>query len=320
MKQPFVSVKTITYNHEKFIAQCIEGVMMQKTNFDFEYVIGEDCSTDKTMEIVQKYAKMYPDVIRVITSENNVGAAENDDRTDLACVGKYIAFCEGDDFWTDPYKLQKQVDFLEANPDYGLVHTSFSCLKEDKIIEDIWQNEKIPQGRILDEILTANCIATGAVCMRNDLLKKIAIGETIRENSWRMGDYPLWIEVAAQTKIAFMPEDTTTYRIHPNSATHSLNWEGNYKFFRDRYRIKMYYAKKFGRENLLPSLDKMYHRELLKYAIFMKDEKLRNDCQQYFSSETGRELSYWLFSRYPLLDSVFELIYSLRKKHQKLQV
>lgn len=111
MDKPFVSVKTITYNHEKFIAQCIEGIMMQKTNFAFEYIIGEDCSTDSTMEIVQEYARRYPDVIRIITAEKNVGAVENDNRTDRACRGKYVAFCEGDDFWTDPYKLQKQVDF-----------------------------------------------------------------------------------------------------------------------------------------------------------------------------------------------------------------
>jgi glycosyltransferase involved in cell wall biosynthesis len=110
--KPLVSVKTITYNHAPYIRRCIEGVLMQKTTFPFELVIGEDCSTDGTREIVLDYAKKYPEIIRVITSESNVGAKENSIRTNLACQGEYIAFCEGDDYWIDPLKLQKQYEAI----------------------------------------------------------------------------------------------------------------------------------------------------------------------------------------------------------------
>lgn len=315
MDKPFVSVKTITYNHEKFIAQCIEGIMMQKTNFAFEYIIGEDCSTDSTMEIVQEYARRYPDVIRIITAEKNVGAVENDNRTDRACRGKYVAFCEGDDFWTDPYKLQKQVDFLEANPQYGMVHTSFSCINGDKLIENVWKDKKIPQGDVLDELISGNYIATATVCIRNEFLKKIRIANQIKENKWRMGDYPLWIEVAAQSKIAYMPDVTMTYRVHPDSATHSLDWNGDFKFFQSRYQIKRYYVEKYDRDKLLPFLDKRYHQELLKYAIFLKNRELRDLCLNYFKKESkGSQIPYLLFSKYSFLDPVFELAYSLKKK------
>lgn len=317
MTTPFVSVKTITYNHEKFIAQCIEGIMMQKTNFSFEYIIGEDCSTDGTMKIVQEYAKKYPDVIRIITDEKNVGAIENDNRTDDACKGKYVAFCEGDDFWTDPHKLQKQIDFLEENKQYGMVHSSFSCLNGKKLAEDVWQNKKIPQGDVLDDLISGNCIATATVCIRNKFLQKIRIANQIKENKWRMGDYPLWIEVSAQSQIGYMPEDMMTYRVHPNSATHGLDWNGNYKFFQSRYQIKKYYVNKYDRKKLIPFLDKMYHRELLKYAIFLKDDELRKTCVTYFKTKgSSKELPYLLFSKYSFLDSVFGLIYSLRKRTQ----
>jgi glycosyltransferase involved in cell wall biosynthesis len=318
-KRPLVSVKTITYNHEPFIAQCIESVMMQKTNFDFEFIIGEDCSTDGTMAIVQKYAKKYPDIIRIITSEHNVGAAENDHRSDLACIGKYVAFCEGDDYWLDPYKLQKQVDFLEANPDFGMVHTNFTCLNGQKRLDGVWNDVDIPRGEVLNELLTKNCVATASVCIRNDLLKKINIGETILSNNWRMGDYPLWLEVAGQSKIGYLEDDTTCYRIHSSSATHSTNWEGDYKFFQDRFKIKRYYAKKYNRLSLMPMLEKRYHQELLKFAIFLKDNQLRTACINYFKTQgTRKEIPYLLFSKYPLLDSIFELIYSSRKKMQTL--
>ena len=115
-KKPLVSIFSLAYNHEAFIEKAIESWLMQKTNFRVEAVIGEDNSTDKTREIVFDYAKKYPDFIRVVTSDSNIGMRANSMRTRLACNGKYIAFCEGDDYWIDPLKLQKQVDIMEANP------------------------------------------------------------------------------------------------------------------------------------------------------------------------------------------------------------
>lgn len=117
---PLLSIVTITYNHEPFIAQTIEGVLMQQVNFPIEFIIAEDCSTDGTRAICQQYADQCPELIRLITSESNVGAIANERRAMLAARGKYIAFCEGDDYWTDPLKLQKQVDFLEAHPAYSV--------------------------------------------------------------------------------------------------------------------------------------------------------------------------------------------------------
>ena len=117
---PLLSIVTITYNHEPFIAKTIEGVLMQQVKFPIELIIAEDCSTDGTRAICQRYAEEYPDLIRLITSESNVGAIPNERRAMLAARGKYIAFCEGDDYWTDPLKLQKQVDFLESHPDYSV--------------------------------------------------------------------------------------------------------------------------------------------------------------------------------------------------------
>ena len=120
VQQPLVTVRTSAYQHESYIKQCIEGVLMQKTTFQVEYIIGEDYSTDSTRNIVFDYAKKYPDLIRVITADYNVGMKANGLRCIKHSRGKYMAMCEGDDYWTDPFKLQKQVDFLEQNPDYVL--------------------------------------------------------------------------------------------------------------------------------------------------------------------------------------------------------
>ena len=118
--KPLVSIVTITYNHEKYIEKCIEGVLSQIMNFPIEFIIAEDCSTDNTRAICEEYARKNPSIITLITSSENVGALANERRAIESAQGKYIALCEGDDYWTDPLKLQKQVDFLETHPDYSV--------------------------------------------------------------------------------------------------------------------------------------------------------------------------------------------------------
>ena len=130
-KSFLVSVCIITYNHEKFIAQNLESVLMQKTNFPIEIVIAEDCSTDNTRTIIKEYQDKYPDMIRPIFHNKNVGAISNArDYAIPQCTGKYIALCEGDDYWSDPEKLQKQVDFLENNSAYTFCTHRFRVYNE----------------------------------------------------------------------------------------------------------------------------------------------------------------------------------------------
>ena len=130
-----VSINCTTYNHEKYIKDSIEGFLMQKTNFTYEILIGEDCSTDQTKQIVEEYVEKYPNLIRMITSEQNVGARLNSQRLIEASKGKYIAECEGDDYWIDPYKLQKQVDYMESNEDCTFCFHNANIIKANKKIE-----------------------------------------------------------------------------------------------------------------------------------------------------------------------------------------
>lgn len=125
MNTPLVSICCITYNHAPFIRQCLEGFLMQK-GVDYEILIHDDCSTDGTTEIVKEYAAKYPDLIFPLYETENQFCKPGRESMDFynyrRARGKYIAYCEGDDYWTDPYKLQKQVDFMEANPEYSLCY------------------------------------------------------------------------------------------------------------------------------------------------------------------------------------------------------
>ncbi|WP_121356703.1 glycosyltransferase family 2 protein [Flavisolibacter nicotianae] len=119
--QPLLSVLVITYNHENYIRQCLEGIVMQKTTFPIEVIVGEDCSTDNTRAVVREFEERYPDMIKPVYHTKNVGGGKNAYEFCYPLIkGAYVAFCEGDDYWTDPYKLQKQVDFLEQHPEFVL--------------------------------------------------------------------------------------------------------------------------------------------------------------------------------------------------------
>lgn len=132
-KRVMVSILCITYNHAAFIEQTLASFIEQKTTFRFEIVIGEDCSTDETLQIVQRWAEKYPDKIKLLSGAPNLGVQLNWVRTYQACSGRYIAMCEGDDRWTDPLKLQKQFDYMEDHPDCALTFGNAQAHKENGI-------------------------------------------------------------------------------------------------------------------------------------------------------------------------------------------
>lgn len=141
--EPLVSVSVATYQHEPYIRQCLDSILMQKTNFPYEIIVGEDDSTDGTREICIEYAEKYPDKIRLFLRDRNLSHLKDENGKlikrlngvlgfgRMSSRGKYIALCEGDDYWTDPLKLQKQVDFFEANPTCSLVFTGCEIHKSN---------------------------------------------------------------------------------------------------------------------------------------------------------------------------------------------
>lgn len=135
MMYPLVTIRCCTYNHEPYIRQCLEGFVMQRTNFRFEAIVHDDASTDGTATIIREYAERYPDIIKPIyETENQYSKHDGSIRRimDAHTHGKYVALCEGDDYWTDPYKLQKQVDFLESHPDYVMCSHRFDQYYEEE--------------------------------------------------------------------------------------------------------------------------------------------------------------------------------------------
>jgi len=165
---PLVCVDLLTYNQEAYIAQTIESILMQETNFKFVVVIGEDCSTDSTRAIVLKYQQQYPEKIIVKLPKHNLGMWYNETTNIALCNSKYIAWCEGDDYWTDPLKLQKQVDFLEDNPGFVLCFHKMEVMRIDGSIgPDFITNIPEEHQSIQDLAENGNYIHTPSVVYRN---------------------------------------------------------------------------------------------------------------------------------------------------------
>ncbi|MBK8489484.1 MAG: glycosyltransferase [Saprospirales bacterium] len=232
---PLVSICMISFNVEAYIADAIEGVLIQEADFPVELVIGDDCSTDRTREIAREYAARYPDKIRLLTFEDNMGIAGNTARTLEYCIAPYIAICDSDDVWTDPLKLKKQVDFLEKNPDYGAVYTDVQTISEKGAQIDDPEIEAIrymySKGDIFFQLLEGNFISNSTTVFRREFLDDHTISPY---RNYFVQDYILWVHIATRAKIQYFPERTTLYRKHSSSvtsATPAIKLQGNKRLF-----------------------------------------------------------------------------------------
>ena len=254
---PLVSIRCLVYNHEPYLRQCLDGFVMQQTTFPFEAIVHDDASTDGSAAIIREYAEKYPDIIKPIYETENQFSKHDGSLTramDEAMHPSsiYVASCEGDDYWTDPNKLQMQVDIMEADESIGLVHTAAQVfVQQTGAFKDrLWGQ---PIGSFEDELI-ANRPVTLTTCYRKRLLINYRdyVKAIIRE--WRMGDYPLWLYISYHAKTAFIEKPTGVYRILENSASHSADIQKLADFEISAFNIRAYFAEHFHHEHLLKRL------------------------------------------------------------------
>lgn len=244
-----VSVWMTTYNHESYISEAIEGVLNQKTNFSYELIIGEDNSTDNTRQICLDYENKYPGTIKLILNNQNIGLIANYNMTLQKCKGKYVAYCDGDDYWSDPLKLQKQVDFLERNESLDLVCTDKNVQSGMKIY--------ISEGNMrfadisFETIVLSNMICPSTVLIKSEIAKKYSssVTEAAIVRNWLTFDYPLWLEISMDHKIGFIPDVTCVYRFVPDSGSHPYDTLKAYRWDKCLLDIQLYYYKKYITRN-----------------------------------------------------------------------
>lgn len=211
----------ITYGQEKYIGQAIEGVLMQETDFSYELVISNDSSPDNSDAVIKNYINTHPrgNVIKYVKHQDNLGAIPNFHFALNLCEGKYIAACEGDDYWTDPLKLQKQISFLEANPDYAASFHDVVTLYDGRKVsfrED--RQNTIVNPVVLKDLLESDwLIPTCSFVFRS---KNLVLPPFYKE--MRFGDFILFCSVILNSKAYYMEEQMGVYRRNNfNSLTHS---------------------------------------------------------------------------------------------------
>ncbi|MFA7081586.1 MAG: glycosyltransferase [Bacteroidales bacterium] len=269
---PLVSIICITYNHESYIRNCLDGFINQITNFNIEILIHDDASLDNTVNIIKEYEQKYPGIIKPIYQIENqfskIGYQFIENLIFSRAKSKYIAFCEGDDYWIDPLKLQKQVDFLEANNDYGLVFSdiNFFFESENKIINKVFQTKYYPLYFSFEEhVENAGYLAPCTWLIRSNVMSKKELYAT----DWT---FITMLDIMLNSKIYYLPEVTAVYRYRSGSASKQKEIKKKYKYFKGIFETRIHYCKlHLPNDKLENKLRKKGYINLFFLAFYNKD-------------------------------------------------
>ena len=270
-----VSIWCAVYNHENFLRETLNSFVSQKTSFCFEIIVHDDASTDASRIIIEEYSEKYPDLfICIFQSENQYNKTTLIPFFWEKTHGKYIALCDGDDYWMDPLKLQKQVDFLEQNHEYSILATGTRVIAENANQLSVYSRDQ--KDFFFEDLIRENILghSTCSVVFRSNCLRSNKI-ETLSNAPF--GDWSLWLICLSRGKGYFMPEVTACYRQHSNGIWSSLNKETKVKKILQMYdyMIKNYPER---RKEILSNRNKYKSKALKgnKDKIFLQSKKIWN--------------------------------------------
>lgn len=327
---PVISVLMLAYNHGAYLAQAIEGVLAQQTDFPIELLIGEDCSTDDTRAVALRYQAAYPQTIRIIGANHNVGMHRNGQRLIEASRGNLIAFCEGDDYWTDPQKLRLQVGYLRTHPEAGAVHSDFDHVLAHggqwRVLTRFQKRTRgeIPEGVIFEALLAGNFIQTCTLCVRAALAREYLTSK-LPIDSYAVGDWPLCLYISARHKIGYLDRSMAVYRKVPGSAMHGgdlkrLSMVTSYALIIDD--MCAYFGTQSSVRNAAHT--SLYH-SLSKLAFLADDLPTFEKCDQWLSTHAPRlharqrQLLHWAMKRGPARSVIMCLIMLRRHLNEMLR-
>jgi len=306
MNQILVSVWMITYNHENYIRESIDSILMQETDFEYEIVIGEDCSTDGTRKILLEYKDKYPEKFKLLLHDKNIGIVDNMLTTFKACSGKYVAMLEGDDCWTDPAKLQKQVDFLEDNSEYIVSYHNIELITpEGKHIKDAgyyrdYDSDTMKIGRAE--------MQTSCTVYRN-----FDLGFPSYFKDAYLFD-PFLIHLAGfHGKAKFMKDIVPSkYRIHNDALWSGIEAVERFKIsVMTKRRLKMNLEASDLREKIDKVIEEMYLESLF---VFLRDGPFRAYTSLWRVIYNDNEVNALKIFVLHIKDSIFRILNKFKKK------
>jgi glycosyltransferase involved in cell wall biosynthesis len=214
-----VSIKCLVYNHAPYLRQCLDGFVMQKTNFRFEAIVHDDCSTDGSQEIIKEYAAKYPDIIKPIYETENQYSKHDDSllrAINPYLTGKYIAFCEGDDYWTDPNKLQRQISYLNAHPEYVAIAENGIVLDMRTKVEKPFSTA-IEHNLTISELIEKRRFPTASVVYKRNIIEQDFF--TLKFHV----DTIMWCYIASKGTFRYLTNISSVYRKGEQGVTESTD-------------------------------------------------------------------------------------------------
>jgi glycosyltransferase involved in cell wall biosynthesis len=214
--KPLVSVCVFTYNHERYVRDAMDGISRQRISFPIEVIVGDDCSNDNTTKILLEFKKKWPHPTRLIFNNKNLGCRLNAKNVRAEAAGTYIAQCEGDDYWTDPHKLQRQVDFLESHPDYSICSHNVVVKYEETEKQNEWLGRKQKQVITIQDVLRYG--SAGATC---SLVFKRSLIHSLPAWFYSLpsADWAIQVLSCSNGKMKYFPEPMAVYRRHNTGMT-----------------------------------------------------------------------------------------------------
>jgi len=267
-----VAVIMPAYNHSKYIAEAIESFLLQQTSFPCKLYISDDCSTDGTAEIADRYAAAHPDSLKLLRKKSNEGLMRNYKTLLDAVTEDYVAILESDDRWSDPLKLQKQFDLMESRPECGLCFTGCNLLTDGLLqtARDVSAIVDSYNGNLYPYLLLRALVWSPTILFRRSaFLKYCSVDEYIKRG-FRTFDAPMILSIAANTKLCYIKDVTAVYRISSDSISNNRSLRRRLAFEKSNDEIRSYVISLYGRGGLSPltiSLRKavIHSRIILRY-------------------------------------------------------
>jgi len=308
-----LSIHLITYNNEKHIAETLQSILKQNVNFTYEIVVGDDCSTDNTLNIINTYALAQPDIFNLVKNEKQLGILKNFKTTLDRCRGKYVFDIAGDDLLKSEDTLQKMVTVFQKDSDLGFVDSGFDSFDENDNSLVSFKNQKIINATKKDykNAVLLGTVSTIGFCFNKALLYKFVDFDTYLKMKLTIEDYPILVDMVMHTNFARINESLHIYRVHDNSHSHQRKFE-NHLFHKNQMKTLFdYLSNKYNFSKQVNELYSQNHnKELLFLAGYFEKKVLGKEMFKKISPKTFSDYVHYCASQYYLVRKLI----SLRKK------
>lgn len=300
-----LSIMIETYNQEKYISETLESILKQSYSFPYEIIVGNDCSTDGTAKILDKYALEYPQIL-VIHNKKNLGAMGNYYNVLSKTNGKYIMDCAGDDYWL-PGKVQNQIEYLENHPDVDCIYGKVTGIDGDGNKKAInWGSET--EG--FDDIFKCiDKIPPATMCFKREIMEQYLKDVKPQEKNWKMEDYPFYLWCSRNKKIEFINQYYASYRILDNSVSHSTDLNKKISFYESIQDVRLFFINKYDLDVSYKQYTEDFHNRSL-YHFCINEKKIKDGLNYYQNiiAKTKKDRIIWLLVKLNLYNSIYKLL------------